>query len=340
MATALLYDPLFLEHDTGQHPESPERLVAIMAAVTASGLLARLERPTIAPASADDLLAVHAPSYVREVERLSSGGGGYLDPDTPVSPRSYEVALLAAGAAIGAVDAVCDVRVQSAFALVRPPGHHATPGRGMGFCVFNNVAVAVRHAQRRGLRRVLVVDYDIHHGNGTQDAFWSDDAVLYFSSHEYPFYPGTGDVHEIGAGAGLGYTVNVPLPAGVGDAGYHSVFADLLEPVARRFRPQLIAVSAGYDTHWLDPIGMMRVSVAGFAAMAERLQALAGELCEGRLVFALEGGYSLRALGPAVVATLQVLLGEPSTDPIGPPPRSAEPDVRSIIARIKAVHGL
>lgn len=340
MATALLYDPLFLEHDTGQHPESPERLVAIMAAITASGLLARLKTPTIVPATVDDLVAVHAPAYVHGVERLSATGGGYLDPDTPVSPRSYAVALLAAGAAIGAVDAVCDGQVQSAFALVRPPGHHATPGRGMGFCLFNNVAVAVRHAQGRGLRRVLVVDYDVHHGNGTQDTFWADDAVLYFSTHEYPFYPGTGDVHEIGTGPGRGYTVNVPLPAAAGDAGYRSVFSDVLAPVARRFRPQLIAVSAGYDTHWLDPIGMMSASVAGFADLAGTLQALAGELCEGRLFFALEGGYALRALGPAVVATLQVLLGEPPADPIGPPPRRAEPDVRGIIARVRAVHGL
>ena len=340
MATALLYDPLFLEHDTGQHPESPERLVAIVEAIAAGGLAARLQTLTFAPATADDLFAVHTPNYVRQVERMAAGGGGYLDPDTPVSQRSYAVAVLAAGAAIAAVDAVCDGQAQSAFAAVRPPGHHATPGRGMGFCVFNNVAIAARHALRRGLRRVLVVDWDVHHGNGTQDAFWADDAVLFVSTHEHPFYPDTGDLYEIGTGAGRGYTVNVPLPAGVGDAGYGAVFADVLEPVARRFRPQLIAVSAGYDTHWLDPIGMMRVSVAGFAALAGRLKALAGELCAGRLLFVLEGGYSLRALGPAVVATLQVLLDEPPGDPIGPPPGSGEPDVRAIIALAREVHGL
>jgi acetoin utilization deacetylase AcuC-like enzyme len=180
----------------------------------------------------------------------------------------------------------------------------------------------------------------VHHGNGTQETFEEDAEVLYCSAHEYPFYPGTGGVYELGKGAGRGFTVNVPLPAGVGDAGYRAVFAEVLEPVARRFQPELIVASAGFDTHWLDPIGMMAVSVAGFGEMASRLSALAAELCSGRLVVVLEGGYSLRALGPAVVATLQALLGDQPIDPIGGPPRSSEPDLRLLVNRVRALHDL
>jgi acetoin utilization deacetylase AcuC-like enzyme len=341
MTIALLYDPIFLEHDTGVHIEVAERLVVIRRAIESSGLLSTLKTPPVRAAALADVAAVHDTSYISLVEALAARGGGRLDSDTVVGPRSFSAAMMAAGATTGAVDAVLEGRVEQAFALVRPPGHHATPGRGMGFCLFNNVAIAVRYAQRKhGLRRLLVVDYDVHHGNGTQDAFFDDPEVLYFSTHEYPFYPGTGDYDEIGMGRGAGYTVNVPLPAGTDDAAYSRVFAELLVLVARRFQPELIVVSAGYDAHWMDPIGMMAMTVAGFGALAAMLRSLADELCNGRLVFALEGGYSLPVLGPAVVATLQALNGQPIDDPIGGPRRGTLVDIAPVISRVREIHDI
>ncbi len=240
---------------------------------------------------------IHASEYISYVKSKAEKGGGWLDPDTVMSPKSYEAALYAAGGVLVAVEAVMKEEVDNAFALVRPPGHHAIQDRAMGFCIFNNVAIAAKFALSKfNLNRVLIADFDVHHGNGTQDAFYSDPKVLYFSTHQYPFYPGTGWMDETGTGAGEGTTVNFPMAAGWGDEEYLRAFNEVLIPVARRFQPQLILVSAGFDAHWADHLAMMKVTITGFAQMAMILKELAAELCQGRLVFTLEGGYNLRVV--------------------------------------------
>jgi acetoin utilization deacetylase AcuC-like enzyme len=340
MSTAFVYDSRFLLHNQPGHVERRERLEATMQVLGQRGLLARLleVQPTAVPTT--DLLSVHHEHYVKRVKEVADRGGGNLDPDTYLNDHSYDVALLAAGGLVNLVEAVLSGAAENGFALVRPPGHHALPGRGMGFCVFNNVAVAARHIlDHKGLSRVLIVDFDLHHGNGTQEIFYATDQVLYFSTHQYPYYPGTGHWSEIGEGNGKGFSVNVPLPAGVGDEGYGRIFDEILYPVAERYHPELLLVSAGYDAHWADPLGMMQLSATGYGYLAGVLKEIANEFCEGRLVFTLEGGYDLPALSNSVAATLQALLGEEVEDPLGPPTR-AEVPVDDIIVHIKGVHRL
>lgn len=340
MATGYVYDPLFLEHDDAHHPENARRLKAIMERLDSSGMLARLVSIPAVDVPRQALLAVHEASYVDLVRRASETGRGYLDLDTYLSRGSYAAAIRAAGAVCEATRAVLRGDVQSCFALVRPPGHHALPSRQMGFCLFNNVAVAARDALQSGaVARVLIADFDVHHGNGTADVFAVDPDVLYFSTHQYPHYPGTGPTEDTGRGAGRGTTVNVPLPAGAGDQALARAFAEVLVPVSRRFRPELILVSAGYDAHWRDPLASLQVSVQGFAYLVRVLKDLAGELCSGRLVLALEGGYDPEALSHAVLATLAVLAGEQPVDPLGPAPYPEVP-VESVLARVRAIHRL
>lgn len=341
MTTAYVYDPLYLQHDEPTHPENSRRLERTMQHLRETGLLERLESIDARNATTEEIAAVHRPGYIEEIASAAEGRQGWLDMDTYVSPQSYAAALRAAGGLLQAVQLVLQGEVNNAFALVRPPGHHATAGRAMGFCLFNNVAIAARYALREfGLDRVLIVDFDLHHGNGTQDAFYAEPAVLYLSTHQYPYYPGTGHYQESGRGAGQGYTVNVPLPAGVGDLGYRRVFEEILVPVARRYQPELILTSAGYDAHWSDPLGGMLLSVSGYASLTRTLVALAEELCQGRLVLTLEGGYNLEALAASIAATLAVLLGDEQVeDPLGPA-RHAEQPVDAVISAVKRVHGL
>lgn len=343
MSVGLVYDPIYLEHDTGPHVEVASRLAKTVEHLEQTGIMKQLVRISPRAATIEELSTVHSPGYISYVESFAQGGGGALDPDTVVSPASYNAALYAAGGLIEAVDAVMAGKVKSAFALVRPPGHHAVRWEAMGFCLFNNVAIAARHAMdKHRLERILIADYDVHHGNGTQDAFYSDPHVLYFSTHQYPFYPGSGRVEETGEGNGEGATVNVPLPAWCGDEEYLRVYDEVLVPVARRFRPQLILVSAGYDTHWRDQISLMQLTVTGFAQVGRILKGLADELCDERLVFTLEGGYNLDALASSIRATLDVLLGNPDiVDPLGEPTRaSGAPDIEALLQAVKGTHGL
>ncbi len=343
MSVGLIYDPIYLQHDTEQHPENAGRLVNVINLLEKANMTEQVVPVAPRAATIDELSKVHSKDYISYVESFAKAGGGWLNADTIVSPASYDVALHAAGGLINAVDTVMTGEVASAFALVRPPGHHATRGEALGFCLFNNIAVAVKHSiDSCHLERVLIADFDVHHGNGTQDTFYEDPNVLYFSTHQYPFYPGTGRVDEIGARQGEGTTVNVPLPAWCGDEEYLRVFEEILIPVARRLQPQLIMVSAGYDAHWGDQISLMQVSVTGFAEMVRILKTLADELCQGRLVFTLEGGYLYEALASSIKATLDMLLGNPDiADPLGKPPAARRaPPIDAILQAIKETHRL
>ncbi len=304
--TGIVYHPIYLHHETGGHPERKERLTAIMNKIQ----LERLDVDLIAPEAAtiDQIAAIHGRRYIDQVKAICEQGGGYLDLDTVLSRDSYDAALMAAGGTIAAVDAVLD-GYNCAFALVRPPGHHAMPNRGMGFCIFNNVAVAARHAQAKGLKKVLIVDWDVHHGNGTNAIFYSDKSVMYFSTHQSPHYPGTGRMTEVGSDGAEGTKVNVPLPSGTGDQGYLMVFREILKPIALEFRPDIVLVSAGHDPHKADPLGGMKLTTSGFGAMAGVVKEIADICCQGRLAATLEGGYNLDAQAEAVVAELKAFQG-------------------------------
>lgn len=342
MTTAVVYDSLYLEHQYPQHPESPGRLLAIVEALDASGLWERVRRLDAQPISLERLHRVHTPDYVRSVkEGAESGGASWRGGETYVGRRSYAAALLAAGGLTTLVEAVMRGEMDNGFALVRPPGHHASAGVGEGFCLFNNVAVAARVARDElGAERVLIVDFDLHHGQGTQFIFNHDPSVLYFSTHQWGIYPGTGHFTDTGAGAGVGTTVNVPLPAGTGDAMYLAVFDELLLPLARRFNPDLVLASAGFDTHWSDPLGSMHLTVSAYGLMAQRLVKLAADSCHGRLAFTLEGGYNHAALANGTLAILSALLGSEFTDPLGPPPSGERPVDREYLTQLRALHGL
>lgn len=321
-STLIFTDPLFLQHQPGAgHPECPERLEAILD-LLGTAPVPGTELRTPRPATEAELATVHTPALRAQLQAMD-GQRARVDPDTALSPFSQRAAVLAAGAAVGAVEEVMAGRASNAFALVRPPGHHAEPARAMGFCLYNNAAIAAEAALARGAQRVLVLDWDVHHGNGTQAAFWGRRDVLYMSSHQFPFYPGTGAPTEVGEGEGLGFTVNCALPAGQKDADYGAVFQDLFLPIAREYRPDLVLISAGFDPHERDPLGGMRVTERGFAAMCAATARLAQEVCGGKLVLLLEGGYALDALAQSVRACLSMMTGGQDDFPRGTGPGAA-----------------
>ncbi len=308
--TGFVYHESFLEHDTGPvHPEAPARLTAIVKRLADAGLRSKLSDIESSPAPLEWITTVHTAEYVARVRDVCAGGVPFLDSmDTPVSENSYEVALLASGGVLNAVDAVMAGRVKNAFCAVRPPGHHALKEAAMGFCLFNNVAVGTRYIQKKyGLPKVLIVDWDVHHGNGTQDVFYDDSTVLFFSVHQYPFYPGSGAGVERGAGKGSGFTINIPLARGSGDKAYRDLFEKELRPAALKFKPDFILISAGFDAHEDDPLGEMGVTAKGFADMTKVVKAIAESCCDGRLVSVLEGGYDLKGLADSVLAHVSVL---------------------------------
>jgi len=343
MQVGFVYDPIYLKHDTGQHPENAQRLEAIISHLEQTGLKQQLTPIKPRPATTEELSLVHQEQYISYIQEVAQRGGGWLDADTVMSADSYDAALYAAGGVIKATEAVINGKVSSAFALVRPPGHHATHQRAKGFCLFNNLAIATKYALARyELERILIVDFDVHHGNGTQETFYDNPQVLYISTHQYPHYPGTGRIEEIGSGTAKGTTVNIPLPGGCGDAEYQQVFDQIILPIAKRFKPQLIMVSAGSDLHWTDELALMQVSITGCAQIVKIIKELADELCSGRLVFTLEGGYNLTALAASVKATFDVLLGNTNIeDPLGQPRyRWAAPGIAPLIKAIREIHDL
>jgi acetoin utilization deacetylase AcuC-like enzyme len=340
--TAFVYDPYNLRHTLEGHPENYRRLEKTWALLQQDGILNHLVQAPSSPAPLDAILRVHTPRYVQALQRISESGGGHIDGDTYVNPDSYHAALLAAGGLLNLTDSVLTGQADNGFALIRPPGHHAIRQRGMGFCLFANAAIAARWAQdHHGVDRVLVVDFDVHHGNGTQDVFYEDPTVMFFSTHQYPYYPGTGAADEVGVELGHGATINVPFPSYVGDEGYLRAFRRLLVPAARHFRPQVVFLSAGYDAHWMDPLAGMQLSIEGYAALVQELLALADELCNGKLISILEGGYHLDVLAHSVLTTLRLLSDSPQpiSDPFGKSPQG-ERDVTALIDRLRNLHGI
>lgn len=341
MTVGFVYDPVFLDHDTGTHPENGSRMTATMSLLEEAGLLAAVRRIPARAASPEELALVHDPRYVDAVRRAAAQGGGWADPDTLITPRSYDVAATVVGATLNALDAIVAGDVQAAYCLVRPPGHHAGPAQAMGFCLFNHVAVAAAAARSHGLDRIAIVDFDVHHGNGTQDAFYGDPNVLYISTHEFPFYPGTGAADETGRGNARGATVNIPMPHGSGDAEHLAAFRRIVAPALARFRPQLILVSAGFDAHYADDIAMQQLSVDGYGALVSLTIDAARDLCDGRILMAQEGGYHLVALPWCVRRSIELLAGlPPAPDPLGRRDTPSPGGFAAMLDDVARIHGL
>lgn len=306
-ATLLLHDPRFLGHHTGDHPEHPSRYRAIMAELARRELL--IDRPLcdVPPATDEQILRAHDAALLAELVMITRAGGAWINSDTLCGPDSLDAARFAAGAAISGVDAVLDASAKRAFALGRPPGHHATADMAMGFCLLNSIAIAAAHAIERGADRIAIIDWDVHHGNGTQDNFYDRSDVLYCSVHQSPWFPGTGHASEIGSGNGIGTTVNVPLPAGSSAAAYQQALTVRIAPAVRAFKPDLILISAGFDAHRDDPLGQMVLTDSDFLGFTRTATNLADELTDGKIVFVLEGGYNIDMLARNVANTVEAL---------------------------------
>jgi len=332
MSTGVVLDERYLAHDTGPgHPERAERITALLSAIAPRSDLVRVEPRA---GTGDEITLVHAEGHFERVAHTRTLSRFAFDADTPVSARSFDTACLAVGGGLALLDEVVAGRLRTGFAFVRPPGHHAERERAMGFCLFNNVAIGAAYLRaHHGLERVMIVDWDVHHGNGTQNIFARDPGVLYVSTHRYPFYPGTGGLDEVGIGDGAGFTVNIPFPGGVGDADFVEAFRTVIEPIALQYEPQLVLISAGFDAHWRDPLGGMGVTEQGFAAMARSLLGVAEQTAGGRCVAILEGGYDLAATRDSAAAVLDAMSG--TRMPSSP---VRQPGLRALFDAVRRAH--
>lgn len=312
----IVLDKLYVDHDNGMgHPESQERILAIVDMLKFTKLFDEVVRIEPRDATKEEITLVHTPEHYDNIASTKGRPKVFLDADTSTCPVSFDAALRAAGGMISAIDSVLSKEVDRAFPLVRPPGHHAEADRAMGFCLFNNVAVGAAYlTEVKGLERVLVIDWDIHHGNGTQHIFYDTSKVLYFSTHQYPFYPGTGAAEEVGSGEGKGYTVNVPMEPGMGDDEFIRIFEEILKPIIDQYKPKFILVSAGFDIYFEDPLGGMKVSPEGFAKLTRLLTDEADKICDGKIVFLLEGGYNLDGLWISTKEVIEELLDKKKTE--------------------------
>jgi acetoin utilization deacetylase AcuC-like enzyme len=341
MTTGYVYDRIFTRHNWPAHPENAKRLAAIVNYMEERTLFPRLVQVPAREATMHELQLGHHPMYIEMVEETCRFGGDMLDADTYTNKYSFEAASRAVGGLIDLSKAVVTGELSNGFALVRPPGHHAVPGRAMGFCLFGNTAIAARVVREMpGVERVVVVDFDVHHGNGTQAILEEDPDIMFISSHQYPFYPGTGAAYEIGTGLAQGTKVNVPLSVMMGDEAIKRLYGEFVFPLIRRFEPQLIIISAGFDSHWDDPLANIGLTLTGYQWLVRGLIDLADALCDGKIVFALEGGYNLQVLAPGVGNVFRALLGDSEIDdPLGISPW-IEPDPTSLLSELKKIHAL
>jgi acetoin utilization deacetylase AcuC-like enzyme len=341
MTTGYVYDPIFVKHNWPNHPENAKRLAAIVNFMEEQALFSRLVQVPSREATMHELQLGHHPLYIEMVEETCRFGGDMLDADTYATRYSFEAASQAVGGLIDLSKAVVKGELANGFALVRPPGHHAVPNRAMGFCIFGNTAVTARAIREMPeVERVVIVDFDVHHGNGTQAIVEEDPDIMFVSSHQYPFYPGTGAAYEIGTGPAQGTKVNIPLSVMMGDKAFKRLYGELVFPLIRRFEPQLMIISAGFDSHWDDPLANIGVTLTGYQWLVQGLIDLAGEVCDGKIVFSLEGGYNLRVLAPGVANVFRALLGDNEIDdPLGVSPW-VEPDVSHLLSELKKIHKL
>jgi acetoin utilization deacetylase AcuC-like enzyme len=339
--TGIVFDPIFLKHNQPGHPENAKRLESILTGLKESGLLQKLEQVKSRRAEIGEISCCHTEEYIKYVKEFCEKGGGYLDPDTYANEYSFDAASVAVGGSIDLTKAVVNGNLKNGFALLRPPGHHALANKSMGFCLFGNISIAAKFSlQSPKIGKAAIVDFDVHHGNGTQALVGDDPNILFISTHQYPFYPGTGSVREIGSGGAEGTVINIPLEAGVGDNGFKKVYEEIVLPVVRRFNPNLILVSAGYDAHRDDPLANLNLSLSRFDWISRELIKAADEICSGKIIFFLEGGYNLDVLRNGVTNTIKGLMEiELINDVIGQAQQN-EPDINNLIKELRRIHNL
>ncbi|MFC2134186.1 histone deacetylase [Bacteroidota bacterium] len=339
--TGYVYDPIFLKHDQAVHPENAKRLEAIIEELKSTGLLNEMIQVPSRYAMDEEIMLVHSKSYINYVKELCKAGGGYFDGDTYATSKSFDAAATAAGSIIDLGLNIAKEKLKNGFALLRPPGHHSLSDRAMGFCIFSNAAIAAKSIQKETeINRIAIVDFDVHHGNGTEEIFSNDPNVLYVSSHQFPHYPGTGSIKETGREDGNRNIVNIPLPAFSGDNSIKLLYEEILTPILNQFMPEMIIVSAGYDCHWNDPLANFGFSLNGIAWISEYLVKLADKFCGGKILFTLEGGYNLDVLKNGVANSVRALLGRDDfSDPMGRSPRP-EPNISGLLDRLKYIYNL